>query len=147
MTITVFFVLASLGAAEGASAKNFLPNGSFEITTVEGFPDCWDQYLGPKRVAGWYSLWKVDHHVAFHGTKSLFINVPDKNLKGKPYAESCFSDWFVKRRKWFQIRKGRRHVLSFYMRSDRKGLPVKVNFRGSDYVKAGPHRGHYPLSH
>jgi len=47
--------------------ENLLPNGSFEITTVPDIPDCYYQYLGPKKVNDWSELWTIDHKVVYDG--------------------------------------------------------------------------------
>ncbi|GAB6163784.1 hypothetical protein JCM12298_29440 [Desulfothermus naphthae] len=139
----IFLFLFVIGCFSSIHPSNFCPNGSFEITTVPDIPDCWDQYLGPKKIKGWYSFWKVDKNMSFHGKNSLNIIVPNKSLVGNLYAESCFSDWLIRKRKWKRLKKNKFYVLSLYMKSDRPSFPVKIRFQKDYYVKVTTHWKRY----
>jgi len=130
--ICVFFLFS----LKNIKAENLLPNGSFEVTTIPDMPDCWDQYLGPKEIKNWYSLWKVDNNIAFHGKKSLCITVPSHSSIRKLYAQSWYRDWLIRlwKNKLKKLENNQYYTLSMYLKSNKFKFPVSVIIRTAKKV-------------
>jgi len=134
--IIIVICVTFLFSLKNIKAENFLPNGSFEVTTVPDMPDCWDQPFGPKEIKNWYSLWKIDESIAFQGKKSLCIAVPSHSSIWKLYAQSWYQDWLIRlwKNKLKKLEKNQYYTLSMYLKSNKLKFPVSVIIRTAKKV-------------
>ena len=129
----IIFVLLCVAIGSGNlsfAGSNLLCNGGFEVTTVDNFPDCWDQYLGPKKIDDWDNFWKIDNDIYYSGKQSLKLEITDKSYIGKIYAENWFCNRFLKKLNEPILSKQKQYTLSLYLRSDQQKMRVKMKYFG-----------------
>jgi len=117
--------------------ENLLPNGSFEITTVPDIPDCYYQYLGPKKVNDWSELWTIDHKVVYDGHNSIRLEVKDHDQIGKLSVRHCLDKVAVKYQGWHWPADDGKYTFSVYLKSDQESMLVYINFVNLHKVNVG----------
>ncbi len=110
------------------AAKNFIPNGGFELHTLKNFPDAWDQFLGPKEVSNWHSYWSLDSNTHYGGEYSLHLSNDNKLNNGKIFAQPYLNAQMLKLVNEDEFSPSKTYTLSLYMKSDRENLNVKVKY-------------------
>ena len=110
--------------------QNLLCNGGFEVTTVDNFPDCWDQFLGPKKNDYWDNFWEIDNDIYYSGKQSLRLTIPDKSYICKVYAENWLCNRLLKFLNEPLLAKQKQYILSLYLRSDQQNMRVKLKYFG-----------------
>jgi len=124
----ISFCMSNIHAS---NSFNYVPNGSFEVTTISDVPDAWDQYLGPRIVKDWFSAWAVDREVSFHGKNSLRLTVTNDDQVGKIKAGPYFRNKAAKILKWDMPNSYGAYTLSLYLKSNKDKYQTKINFAGN----------------
>ena len=103
--------------------KNLVPNPSFEESTLPGWPDFFlytgMPLTGEERVGGSAAAWGVVADAPFHGTNCL-KTVLRKGLRGRRVTYREFN---------IVSETEAEHVLSVYLRANRDGVKVLLDFR------------------
>ena len=139
----LMLLAAALAVAAGyAEPVNMVANGSFEIETNKGVPDgwriywnwCkggyfgqyenaapkyWEEKLGKKRIPAW----GPDTETASDGKKSLKIVHPASFIFATIHSQVPAG----------KLEKGKTYEFSFYMKSDREGLPIDAGLYSKPY--------------
>lgn len=111
--------------AEGVKGANRLGNPSFEEETLPGWPDYWRPGHGldaPGMIGTKESPWGTDREVAFHGAKSLRIEMREPLPKGYHFELYSAYARLPKAKK--------RYVYSVHLKADRPGVVALAFVRG-----------------
>ena len=135
LSYALFFAVSLyIGNIHASNTINYIPNGSFEVTTISDIPDAWDQYLGPRIVKDWFSAWVVDRNISYHGKNSLRLTVTNDDQLGKVKAGPYFRNKAAKLLKWNMPNNYGTYTLSLYVKANRDNFRTKIYFSGKEHV-------------
>ena len=106
-----------------ATGKNLLRNGSFEVATTGGIPDCWGAGHWGHRAGAWVldtdlwrRMWRRDDRQAVHGRHAMRL------------AKALDLPSVVLRTEWIAVDDGQVPcAFSMHLKADRRGVPVTIS--------------------